>query len=116
MGIETVGILTIRKHKRFAVCRKASLCKAKGKRRDGLLVELSLEGCRLGVTRAEDFSEGELVKVSIPGFEALAGEVRWARDGLAGLRFVNPLHIWQLDNLIQLCRGEGEYEMRAYGT
>lgn len=109
-------ILNIRKHKRFAVRRKASLCPAKGKLREGLLVELSLEGCRVGVPSAEEFREGEQVKVRITGFDDLAGEIRWVREGLAGLRFLHPLHTFELDSLIQLCRGEGDFEMRAYGT
>jgi PilZ domain len=110
-----VTILSIRKHQRFAVRRKASLCPAKGKRRDGLLVELSLEGCRVGITSAEQFAPGEPVKVRIDGYGDLAGEVRWAQAGLAGLRFLRPLHIAELGGLIQLCRGLGDAICAATG-
>ena len=115
-GSGAVTILSIRKHQRFAVRRKASLCPAKGKRRDGLLVELSLEGCRIGIVRAEEFATGQPLKVRIDGYDDIAGEVRWAQGGLAGLRFAHPLHVAELDRLLNLCRGGDESELRRYGT
>lgn len=109
-------ILVIRKHHRYAVRHKASLCPAKGRRREGLLVELSLEGCRIGIVRAEEFLTGNPVKVRIDGYGDIAGEVRWARGGLAGLRFARPLHVAELDGLLQFCRDPGAGELRRYGT
>jgi hypothetical protein len=52
-------ILTIRKHKRFAVRRKANLVCSGNRPKPGLLVELSLEGCRMGITGSADFAVSE---------------------------------------------------------
>lgn len=99
-------ILMIRKHKRFAVRRKASLV-APGKRaRQALLVELCLDGCRLGTTCSNEFRMGEVLRMRIGGFADFLAEVRWAGQGFVGLRFIQALHIAELDELIRACRPE----------
>ncbi len=80
-------ILTIRKHQRFAVRRKASLVAAGKRSRQALLVELCLDGCRLGTTGSYDYAMGETVKIRIGGFDDFRAEVRWTGDGYVGLRF-----------------------------
>jgi hypothetical protein len=110
-------ILTIRKHKRFAVRRKANLVCSGNRPKPGLLVELSLEGCRMGITGSADFAVGQQLKVRVAGFDDFRTEVRWAGDGFVGMRFVQALHHAELDELIRACRPEYALDgaMRACG-
>lgn len=118
IGGSQVTVLTVRKHQRFAVRRMMRLSKANGRWLGGLLVELSLEGCRIGNIKNETFAVGQMIKVRIEGFGDRLAEVRWSQPGIAGMRFAQALHNAELDGLLRLCRGEcdGEREMRAYGT
>jgi len=105
-----VTILTIRKHKRFAVRRKASLRCADAPSKTALLIELSLDGCRLGLTGNWTYSIGDFVTLSVTGFESRQAQVRWSGQGYVGLRFANPLHVAELDALVRACRPEPLYE------
>lgn len=101
-----MAVLVIRAHKRFAVCRKARVECERGCPADALLIELSLDGCRLSM-KAPQAEVGDLISLSVAGADPIAARVRWAGEGTLGLRFVQPLHIPALDALIRLCRGEG---------
>lgn len=115
-------VLVIRKHLRFAVRRSASLRGAEAGPSEGLLVEISLEGCRISNLDHRAFPLEQLVSIGIDGFESIEGRVRWASEGLVGLRFTPPLHIPMLDRMIRTFRGEAdmgaeaEVLHRAYGT
>ena len=109
-------VLTIRKHQRFAVRRMARLGARGSKWMGGLLVEVSLDGCRIGNLKADGLTVGQQLKLRIEGFGERLAEVRWSQPGLAGLRFVQALHVAELNGLLCLCRGGDLCEMRAYGT
>lgn len=113
-----MSVLVIRAHKRFAVRSAARVSSNDKRARRGLLIELSLDGCRISNLGSEDFALNQLVTVKVDGFEPLDGHVRWSSDGVVGLRFATPLHIAGLDLLIRTCRGEVQSggESRAYGT
>lgn len=108
-------LLTIRAHKRYAVCSKVRV-RQDGKRGiDGLLIELSLDGCRISnVGKAGGFALGDPLTVRVEGTAPIEGRVRWANESTVGLRFDRPLHIAGLQDLIQLCRGGGDQGQRAY--
>lgn len=111
-------VLVIRAHKRFAVRRQAHLGKTGERAMNGLLIELSLEGCRLSNIDDRKFAVDEVVTVDIDGVEPMEGRVRWLNDRTLGLRFVAPLHIAALDRLIRFCRGEIDDDgtpLRLYG-
>jgi hypothetical protein len=113
-----VTVLVIRKNRRFAVRRSATLRVSIGAAQAllhrGLLVELSLDGCRLSSFDPAAFSLEQLVSLEIEGFDEVDCRVRWAKDGFVGLRFLQPLHVPMLDRMIRGCRSEGE--LRSYGT
>jgi hypothetical protein len=111
-----VSIFTIRAHKRFAVCHKVRLGKPKRRGLDGLLIELSLDGCRIShaSTPARFVLEDDVV-LDVGGAAPIAARVRWLNDGVIGLRFTTPLHNIGLESLIRLCRGQADPQ-RAYGT
>jgi hypothetical protein len=51
------------------------------------LIDLSYEGCR--ITTAGELAAGQRIKLSIPRSGVIDAEVRWAKDGEAGLVFGN---------------------------
>ena len=101
-----MSVLIIKEHSRFAVCREANVRLAEGQTADALLVELSLDGCRVGKVPEGAVSPGERMSVEVNGAPPLSGTVRWRVDGSLGLKFAKPLHRFELDRLIRLCRGE----------
>lgn len=114
--LEIVTVFTIRAHKRFAVCRKVRLGKVKRRGIDGLLIELSLDGCRISHGGSPDsFALEDLVVLRIDGVAPIEARVRWSREGTVGLLFARPLHNAGLEDLIRLCRTPTE-PVAAYGT
>lgn len=105
-GVVAVSVVIMRAHKRFAVRRIARLRAPHRRALDGLLIELSLEGCRIGNVDAAKFALGQAATLLVDGFEALEGQVRWAKDGCVGLRFLRPLHTAALETLVGVCRTE----------
>jgi hypothetical protein len=114
-----LSVLIIRAHKRFAVCRKARLRKPGRRFVDGLLIELSLDGCRVSsVASGAGFALDDAVVLRLAGTAPIEARVRWLSDTTIGLRFARPLHVGALDALIRLCRGEQDVSAAgcAYGT
>lgn len=107
-----MSILIIRTHKRFAVRQPAQLQNSAEQRNKALLIELSLQGCRLSGIADDALRTGELAMLHIDGCDALQGHVSWTRadvtGGMAGLRFIRPLLFAELDRLVRVCRGELE--------
>lgn len=96
-------VLTIRAHKRFGVCRAIRLRRSCAEPLEGLLIELSLEGCRISSINSDLFALDDRVTVEVEGrpFDAC---VRWHQDGMLGLRLTQPLRHAELAELIQICR------------
>lgn len=94
----------MRSHKRFAVRHGARLRGSSNRAVSGLLIELSLDGCRIGNVDDRKFTLGQLATVIVDGFEAMEGHVRWSKDGCVGLRFLRPLHMAALETMIGACR------------
>jgi len=119
-----VTVLVIRAHKRYAVRQAASLAPGQSRRgpgakpHSGLLIELSLEGCRLGQIDDSQFATGQDVTLHVPGFKPRTAQVRWSHGNCVGLRFEAPLHVAELDSLVRACRLDTPPAPadRAYGT
>ncbi len=109
-----MNVLFIRRNKRFAVRRMVALSTDAGLRH-GLLVEVSLEGCRIGNIDTQGLAIGSQVGLRIHGFGTIAAQVRWTQPGIAGLHLVQAFHIAELNELIRLCRA-GSDDQLAYGT
>jgi hypothetical protein len=99
-----MSILVIRKHQRFAVRQSACLDSAGCKPCPGLLVEVSLDGCRFSLTDYCELAIGQQVSLQIDGFTPRNAQVRWADDKRVGLLFDRPLHNAELGTLLQDCR------------
>jgi len=103
-----MAVLTIRAHKRFGVCRRVRLHRGHDEPLDGLLIELSLEGCRISNVNPDLFAVEQQVTVTIDNRPPFRAFVRWNHDGMIGLRLVQPLHHAELADLITHCRGVDE--------
>ena len=99
-------LLIIRKHQRFAVCRSARLESAGCRPCDGLLVEVSLDGCRFSKVGKGELAIGQTVLLQIKGFTNRSAQVRWTDDCRVGLLFDQPLHNAELGKLLQDCHSE----------
>lgn len=97
-------VLRIRTTRRFAVRSSARLKPGRGKAAAGLLIELSLDGCRISNVDNARFAIGEIARVELEGFEPLDCLVRWSQDGLVGLHFARALSATLLENLLHSCR------------
>ena len=97
-------VLTIRQHDRFALRKTVSLAGDAGGKCRGLLIELSLGGCRISNLGARQFEHGETVKVTVAGYGSLTGQVRWTNPGMVGLRLVPQLRMGDMNRLLGICR------------
>jgi hypothetical protein len=104
-----MSVFTIRAHRRFAVCRKVRLRQEKRRGIDGLLIELSRDGCRIShAAKTPAFAIEDIVTLAIAGIAPIAARVRWLHDGAVGLRFAQPLPNAALESLIRHCRSTDE--------
>lgn len=99
-----MNVRAIRLHQRFAVRRRVLALRGRGRPVEGLLVELSLHGCRVSGLGRHRFDMGGPIRVSLPGFDPLDGEVRWLGEGTAGVRFIRPLTTAALAELLAVAR------------
>lgn len=99
-----MNVRAIRLHQRFAMRRRVLALRGRGRPVEGLLVELSLHGCRVSGLGRHRFELGGTISVTMPGFDPMAGEVRWLRDGTVGLRFLSPLGSVELAAMIAAAR------------
>jgi hypothetical protein len=108
-------VLIIRAHKRYAVRHPVRLGAPGTPATAGLLIELSAEGCRISQLGGGTFEPGQRVVVHV-GQVALPGRIRWAHDGLAGVRLDNALRRDQFAELVALARGETLINERQCGA
>lgn len=110
-------VLVIRAHKRFAVCRTARVS-CGGWTGEALVVELSLDGCRIGNLDVGSFAPDAKVSIAPDGAEPFAATVRWLGDRAVGLRLARPFHVAELERMVRACRGEFDLPAtsRAFGT
>ena len=106
-----MSVLTIRAHKRYAVRQPVHLGKIGGTKHNGLLIEISSEGCRISNLGSPGFAVGEAVTLEIQD-RTLHGHIRWCHSGIAGVRLATALLSNQLGELIAIGRGESPREMR----
>ncbi|MGX7895557.1 PilZ domain-containing protein [Tsuneonella sp. HG222] len=99
-----MSVLVIRANKRFAVRRSVLLRGGKAKRRGGLMIELSSEGCRISNAASLDYAVDQDVTVELDCGKSLPGKVRWAHDGFVGVKFMQALRQCELTGLLEVSR------------
>ena len=113
-----MSVLTIRAHRRYATRLPVTLNRNMGHTRGtcGLLIELSQHGARISNLGAVHYAMGDAVELRMENGDTLPGTVRWAPDGLAGIRLDRPLHLPELRALLELnAARDAEPELR-FGT
>lgn len=99
-----MAVHSLRTHYRYAV-RAATKLTAKGRKPQScLVIELSSDGARLSNLSECCLEEGDDVTLEMPGSKGLQAIVRWAHDGVAGLRFASPLSTTSLSKMVDACR------------
>ena len=105
-GMVTMSVLTIRAHRRYAL-RMPSTLECQGRKpAPCLLIELSQHGARISNLGRRKFTVGESVSLNTNCGRRLAGTIRWAHNGRAGLELGKSLHLPDLDELIDANRRE----------
>ena len=113
-----MAVYTIRALKRFAVRLPVKLKAGRSKAREGLMIELSSEGARISCLGDASYDVGDSVNLTIDGNQEIPATIRWAHDGLAGVKLDRALHMHELEALRQVNREANmpaTRQLRAYG-
>ena len=97
-------VLVIRTNKRFAVRRPVTLRAAASRLLEGLMIELSSEGCRISNADSTAYMIDQEVTLELDDGERLPGRVRWAHDGFVGVKFAQALRQSELAGLLEVSR------------
>ena len=107
-------VVTIRTHRRYAVRGPVQLAREDGTSSQGLMIEVAAHGCRVSNLHGAALQQGEKLRIIAQEGVELCASVRWAHDGVAGLKLDRPLHPRQMAQMVSAMRGEGDN--RRYGT
>lgn len=111
-----MGVLTIRANRRYAMRLPVMIRQARSKASGGLLIEISQEGARVSNLGKTPCAEGEALTIVTPDGTELPGTIRWAHDGLAGIKLEKALHLPELTALLDDNRRELAGSERRFGT
>ena len=95
-----MSVLTIRAHRRYALRMPAKLMQVGRKAAKCLLIELSQHGARLSNLGARELVPGDEITLVTECGKHLAGTIRWAHDGRAGVSLDRSLHMPEMSELI----------------
>lgn len=109
MGTAALGFYVGSKQARHAVRMQVSVHPDCGGTIDGMMIEVSMQGCRISRIDAAGIRPGAQVAVSIDGLGEMPAEVLRAHDGLVGLRFVRPL---TRGGLVQILKSDRDPPLR----
>lgn len=101
---------------RYAMRVPLSLCPDNAPACTGLLIELSQDGMRVSGLGQLQLHTDQVVTLVVIGSQPLAGTIRWARDGIAGIRLDKPLHLAELEVLLDYNHAFQQQDMPRYGT
>lgn len=111
-----MSVLSIRANKRYATRLPVKLRRQGRKAASGLLIELSQQGARISNLRHARYEVGDAVKIIAPGNVEISGTIRWAHDGLAGIRLDSWLQAPEMRALLELNRDHQPSLERRFGT
>jgi len=101
-----MSVLVIRAHHRFAMREQVSCTFGDGNTREGVLIELSREGCRISQLGEIDAAEGSIAEIGLSNGNTLPAKIRWTRDSTIGLRFEQPMSTAELTSIVEAARNE----------
>ncbi|WAT18134.1 PilZ domain-containing protein [Aurantiacibacter sp. MUD11] len=111
-----MSVLTIRAYKRYATRLPVELRRSSRKTVQGLLIELSQQGARISNLDRGKYEAGDEVVIVTPTGLELEGTIRWAHDGLAGVRLGRSLHLPEMRDLLEMNRRQQSEVDWRYGT
>jgi hypothetical protein len=113
-----MSVFVIPRHKRFAVRHHVKLRNARGKALAALLIEISLEGCRVSPFGHEQLEANQQVTIEIDGFGDIEGRVFSASDKVLSIRFLRPIQGSALHELVWSPDGEDKpiLQLPAFGV
>ena len=101
-----MSIFVIPRHKRFAVRQNVQLRAGSGTARSALLIEVSLQGCRVSVSDFDPFRIDQPVTVEIAGFGDIGGHISSVSDRIFAIRFARPVQNAELHELVGSSSGK----------
>jgi len=111
-----MSVLTIRAYKRYATRLPIRLRRDGRKNAKGLLIELSQQGARISNLGRGKYEAGDSVVIVTPTDLEIEGTIRWAHDGLAGIRLNRSLHLPEMRDLLEQNRRQQSDIDCRYGT
>lgn len=113
-----MSVVVIPRHKRFAVRQHVKLRSSRGKPLAALLVEISLEGCRVSPFGNEQLAADQTVTIEIDGFGDIEGRIFSASDKVLCIRFLRPIQGSALHKLVWSPHSEPEpiLHLPAFGV
>ena len=109
-------VLTIRSSRRYAMRLPVWLRTGKARSVAALLIEISQDGARISNLGRKCYEPGEPVTLLVAKGHELEGVIRWAHDGLAGMRFDTALNLAGLSGILDLRHAPSETLRQRYGT
>lgn len=95
-----MSVFVIPRHKRFAVRHHVQLRTMRGTALAALLIEISLEACRVSPFGHEPLELDQPVTIEIGGFGDIAGRIFSAGEKVLGIRFLRPIQGSALHELV----------------
>ena len=111
-----MSILMTRAHKRYAVRSFIRLHRDSHAPIRGLLIELSSESARVSNLGRAEFEVGQPVAMKLESGQEISGRIRWAHNGVTGIKLDRPLHTAQLAGMVEATREYDTAELRRFGT
>jgi hypothetical protein len=113
-----MSFLTITRHRCFAVRKKVRLRSLGGEVTSGLMIEVSLETCRIAASAHPGFRLGQVVTLEIEGFGDFRALVRAAGERCLALRFLQSMPIPELHELVRSAGDESRpiLKLPAFGA
>ena len=91
---------TIPRHKRFAIRQNVRLRAGNGDLVSGMMIEVSLDACRISASRHTGFHAEQVVTVEVEGFGDFRGIIRSAGEHSLAIRFAQPVASAALQELV----------------
>ena len=91
---------SIPRHKRFAVRQNVRLRASNGDLVSGMMIEVSLDACRISASGHHPFHAEQVVTVEVDGFGDFRGIIRSAGEHSLVIRFVQPVASAELQELV----------------
>lgn len=95
-----MAVPPIPRHKRFAIRQNVRLRAGNGEPVSGMMIEVSLDGCRIGALGQHPYRAEQVVTVEVERFGDFRGIIRSAGEHSLAIRFAQPVPSAELQELV----------------